>query len=98
MGIDNNLQKFFFLAIAKNLTFKARSITKLRISIITTLGDAILQMSNANKKLSYFNNFRIIYQSFKKIFTFINAKKSLTTCTWGQVNNKSSKSCNLTNK
>lgn len=61
MGMSNNPKTFFFLAIAKNLTLKTESITRLYIYIITILSSAISQIIDINKKILYFNDFRIIH-------------------------------------
>lgn len=61
MGISNNPKNFFSQAIAENLTLGIGSITRLHIYVITIFSSSILQIIDINKKILYFNNFRIIY-------------------------------------
>lgn len=59
--MDNNSKIFFPLAIIIDLTPKAWSATRLRICVIIIICGVISQMSNINKKTSYFNKFKIIF-------------------------------------
>lgn len=59
--MSNNPKIFSSLSIAKNLIFGADFATWLCIYVITIFNNTIIQISDANKKTLYLNNFRIIY-------------------------------------
>lgn len=88
MGINKNLKNFYSLTLAKNLTLGAESATRLYICVNMIFSGTISQMSDVNKKTLYTKALNLV---------LTNAKKSLTTSLWGQVHNKVSASCNLTN-